>query len=233
MAIAFVAGQEAGTNDAGANTDTLQAALPENATAGNSIVVAIGTNGDATLTVSSVTDTQSNVYSQLASEANSDPLANAYLWIATNISGGAVTVTAVISQARRWTLSIGEFSGIKAVDPLASLVASATGNSTAPNPGDVTPNLGDALVVSVGGSNGARAWTAGEGLTLFGAPAAIGRCGAQYEVIAGGSGVPQNAEMSLASATGWAAVGVALAPAASGLVAHATSKAYYRALMME
>jgi hypothetical protein len=48
MAIAFVAGQEAGTNDAGANTDTLQAALPENATAGNSIVVAIGTNGDAT-----------------------------------------------------------------------------------------------------------------------------------------------------------------------------------------
>lgn len=73
----------------GSYVDTLGITFDSNVTTGNTILVAVGTEGDGF--VYDLSDSQSNTYTEVLSDEGSD--GRVELWVAENITGGANTVT--------------------------------------------------------------------------------------------------------------------------------------------
>ena len=138
---------------------TLSQAFGSASTTGNLIVVELDW-GDATHTVSSVTDNKGNTYKQIPfafTKWNSNAW-SADLWYAYNITGGAVlTVKATFSAAPSnfYQIYIDEFSGIlSSSDPLDQ-ASSAFGNTTPASSGSKTTGASSEMIYgSLIGSNG-------------------------------------------------------------------------------
>lgn len=123
--------QDAGTSGLGASA--LSASWLSNTTTGNLVVVGVSITNAATLgTVTSVVDTQSNTYVKAVSKAGTGAIVvGAELWYATNIIGGAgsVTVNHVLDST---SIFVREYSG--AFNYL-DVTSSKAGSSTTPDSG--------------------------------------------------------------------------------------------------
>ena len=132
-----------------------------NTTTGNMVVVGVALTNALTLgTVSSVTDSQGNSYTKALSKAgtNLTDVINTEIWYASNITGGAgsVTVNHVVDNAAMFAR---EYTGFNALD----VTSSALGSSTTPNSGtsSATTVGTELLVVSTGDDKGAtQTWAA-------------------------------------------------------------------------
>ncbi len=101
---------------------------------GDLIVVAVSSWNSSTSHVSSVTDNQGNVYTQVVEVigAANEPLS---IWYAKNVVGGStLTVTVTVSPASSITTAIHEYHGLSGTAPL-DLYADQTGSSTSVSSG--------------------------------------------------------------------------------------------------
>jgi hypothetical protein len=110
-------------------------------TAGDLNVVVVGWN-DTTATVQSVKDSLGNTYS-LAIGPTSGTALRQSIYYASNIAGGANTVTVTFSQAAAFPdIRILEYKGVNVVD----VTSGATGSSTSANSGSATTTLASDLI---------------------------------------------------------------------------------------
>ena len=111
-------------------------AYPVAQTAGNLNIVAVGWN-DTTSTVSSVTDTRGNTYTQAGTTTTGTGMRQA-IYYAKNIAAGSNTVTVAFNQAAAFVdVRILEYSGLDTTSPLdVTAGASGTGTSRQQRSGD-------------------------------------------------------------------------------------------------
>src|SRR6185503_20346415 len=104
-------------------------------TSGNTIVVMTITGSASNLDTNSVTDNQSNTYTQIGTTQHTPGNQYIRMWYAKNVTGGSVTVTAhQTGPASGCLMEILEYSGLSTTSP-ADQSASATGNSSSPSGG--------------------------------------------------------------------------------------------------
>ena len=105
-------------------------------TAGNLNIVAVGWN-DTTSTVSSVTDSRGNTYTQAGAMVTGTGLRQA-IYYAKNIAAGSNTVTVSFNQAAAFVdVRILEYSGLDTSSPL-DVTAGAAGSGTSMSSGAAT-----------------------------------------------------------------------------------------------
>ena len=132
-------------------------------TVGNLNIVAVGWN-DTTSTVSSVSDSRGNTYSQAGTTISGTGLRQA-IYYAKNIAGGSNTVTVVFNQAAAYVdVRILEYSGLDTSSPL-DVTAGAAGSSSSPNSGAATTSSSNELIFGAGMTAGTYS-AAGTGFTL-------------------------------------------------------------------
>lgn len=129
MAISFIQQAQALTN---AGSSSQAATWSGNTTSGNLIIVFIGTVTLATR-VSSITDSQGNTYSFVASLTTGISAAYWEVWIAKNITGGTTpTVTAnLVGSTFRPMMQISEYSGLDTTQPIDQILVKNFPTSTA------------------------------------------------------------------------------------------------------
>jgi hypothetical protein len=113
-----------------------------NNTAGNLIVVAFDYANTVSLT--SVTDTQGNVYVRAEPEMLQGGVFSD-IFYAKNIKGGANSVTVTLSGSAFLEVFIHEYSGLDTVSPL-DVTASSTGSGTNVDSGPATTNFANELI---------------------------------------------------------------------------------------
>lgn len=125
-------------------------AFGSNVTAGNLIVVAVEA---LSLTVSSVTDNQSNTYQKAVSKLNS---LDSELWYAYNVGGGnKPTITVNLSSAGSSAAIAQEFSGIVSASNPLDQTASNSGSSGSPSSGTTAiTSQGEELIVAAAALGG-------------------------------------------------------------------------------
>jgi len=122
-------------------TTTVSASYPAAETAGDLNIVAVGWN-DTTSTVQSVKDSLGNTYSLAIGPTIGTGLQES-IYYATNIVGGANTVTVTFNQSANGPdLRILEYRGVTTLDAKAG----ASGNSTAANSGSATTTSANELI---------------------------------------------------------------------------------------
>ncbi len=132
----------------GGGTGSVATSFTSNVTSGNAIVVMTITGSATTLDTTSVTDNQSNTYTQIGTTQHTPGRNYLRVWYAKNVTGGSVTVTSHQSGSATGVLmEMLEYSGLSTTAP-ADQSASATGNSTSPSGGSITPTNNNALVIS-------------------------------------------------------------------------------------
>jgi hypothetical protein len=128
---------------------TIAKAFASASTSGNLIVVSLDWDGQ-TRSVNSVNDNKGNTYARISGPTNWNGAGNrAELWYAYNITGGALTVTAILSGAPTTFsgMGISEYSGIVTFDPLdKSSVAIGGGPGPAVNSGTQTTAYSNELI---------------------------------------------------------------------------------------
>ncbi len=126
-------------------------------TNGNLIVVAISESGGNAASITGVTDTFGNTYTQVPATALIATVTSVQAWYAYNIVGGAshaVNVAFNTGIAARISVTAQEFSGFGSTDPYDVSVG-ATGTSTTPSSGATgTTSQADSLVVGFLSRNG-------------------------------------------------------------------------------
>lgn len=148
------------SNSTSSSGTTLTATFGTATTTGNAILVAVGTANASFLTVSSITDSQSNTYVKLLTKTNT---IDAELWAAYNITGGTNTVTVHFSGSGNAAEVVAqEFSGISSspLDASTSNSGSST-NSTSGTTANTTQT--EELVVAFTVLQSNVAITAGSG----------------------------------------------------------------------
>ena len=109
-------------------------------TAGNLNIVAVGWN-DTTSTVSAVSDSRGNTYTQAGTTTTGTGLRQA-IYYAKNIAAGSNTVTVTFNQAAAYVdVRILEYSGLDTTSPL-DVTAGAAGSSASANSGAATTTSG-------------------------------------------------------------------------------------------
>jgi Galactose oxidase-like, Early set domain/IPT/TIG domain len=142
---------------------SVQAAYPLPQTAGNLNIVAVGWN-DTTSTVSSVSDSRGNTYTQAGTTISGTGLRQA-IYYAKSILAGSNTVTVTFNQAAAYVdLRVLEYSGLDPTSPL-DVTAGAAGNSSSPNSGAATTTSSNELIFGAGMTAGGFI-AAGTGFTL-------------------------------------------------------------------
>jgi len=121
-------------------------------TAGNMNLVVVGWN-DTTSTVSSVSDSRGNTYTQAGTTVTGTGLRQA-IYYARNIVGGSNTVTVGFNQAAAFAdVRILEYSGLDPSSPL-DVTAGAAGTSSSPNSGAATTTAANELIFGAGITSG-------------------------------------------------------------------------------
>lgn len=165
MAISLI--QKNTLYDTATATVNLPVAFSSNVRAGDLIIVAVCA---FTATVSSVTDSQSNTYTQVTNSPAVNGSDRSYLYYAKNVKGGAVTVTVNFSAGSRVrSIGIYEYMGADPTAPFDKSATAGSGTGTTVAPGAVTPTNNNSLIVSVGGDfvgGGTGAITPQTGYTL-------------------------------------------------------------------
>lgn len=149
----------------GTTSTTVAATFTSSQTGGNTNVVIVGW-GAATGTVTGVTDTKGNTYTQvILTQGSANSLST---WISTGgIAAGSNTVTATFSTSLVHDIIIAEYPGILVTDGFSGAFAS----SNAPNSGSITTtNANDVLIGALwirGGafSAGEPGWVIQQGTT--------------------------------------------------------------------
>ncbi len=124
-------------------SSTLSLSFPANTVAGNLILV--GFDFDSNSTLSSVTDSQGNLFAEVGSQLTSPGGSRSRVYFAKNIKGGADTVTVNLSANSAWfELYVSEYSGVDPVNPIDGQAGSSgsgtsvsSGNATTTTAGDV------------------------------------------------------------------------------------------------
>src|SRR5487761_261093 len=111
--------------------------LPALTVAAGDALVAIVTCGGSAGEISGIRDTQSNVWSKAAADANGTTV-EIELWYALSCAGGATTVTVSLSSTMNINAAVAEWSGMAASAALELAGAAASGNSAAPATGGIT-----------------------------------------------------------------------------------------------
>ena len=143
--IAFVQVNAADPQTAAASVPV---AYPAAQSAGNLNVVAVGWN-DTTSTVSSVTDSRGNNYTQAGTTLTGSGMRQA-IYYAKNIAAGSNTVTVAFNQAAAFVdVRVLEYSGIDTTSPL-DVTAGAIGTGGTPSSGAATTTSASELIVGAG-----------------------------------------------------------------------------------
>ena len=117
-------------------------------TAGNLNIVAVGWN-DTTSTVTSVSDSRGNTYTQAGTTVTGTGLRQA-IYYAKNIAAGSNTVTVAFNQAAAYVdVRVLEYSGLDTASPL-DVTAGAAGNSNSANSGTATTTSANELIFGAG-----------------------------------------------------------------------------------
>ncbi len=178
-----------------------------NTTTGNMIVVGVSITNAAVLgTVTSVTDTQSNTYTRAARVAGTDAkVINNELWYATNIVGGAGSVT-VNNTLDNIAIYAREYSGGY---NFLDAVGSAVGSSTTPNAGTTGVPLqnNELVIVTSADENGAsQTYTAAGAFgDMVGTTTTATGVSMSDNII--NTGGAQTGTLTLGNTAGWASIG--------------------------
>jgi hypothetical protein len=160
--IAFVQSTSAPTTFQPSLT-TLAATFSVAQTAGNLNIVAVGW-GDTTSSVSTVTDSRGNTYSQAGGTTTGSGLRQA-IYFAKNIAAGSNTVTVKFNQAAVYPdIRILEYSGLDTSNPL-DVTAAGSGTGMTAASASATTTAANELIFGAG-SNGDGFSGAGSGFTL-------------------------------------------------------------------
>jgi subtilisin family serine protease len=152
----------------GSGLTSLAQAFPSATTQGNMIIAFVRMS--TTSQTVSVTDSAGNAYADAVSQAQAADGSQTHIFYATNIKGGANTVTATFSSTNNhpW-LAIYEFSGLNATAPL-DRVAASQGSSSTPSSG-ATANTSSAAELVFAGlglpASSSVTVTGGSGFTLL------------------------------------------------------------------
>jgi len=148
--IAFV--QAAGHKDTtSTNTITLSST-----TTGNAIIVPVDFYSSHTINVTSVTDNQSNTYSQVSgARANGTGTTASDLWYCLNCTGGVTSVVVHLSTTGNTAVAALEFSGV-ATSSAIDVSNSLTGSGITQNGPSITTTVAGDLIVANGGND--RPW---------------------------------------------------------------------------
>jgi hypothetical protein len=139
---------------------TVAAAYPAAQGGGHLNVVVVGW-GDATSSISSVTDTQNNTYTLAVGPTSNTGLRQS-IYYAKNIVGGSNTVTVTFNQAAAYPdVRILEYAGADPNNPLDAK-AGASGSGTSANSGSVTTTSANELIFGAG-ATGTTFSSAGSG----------------------------------------------------------------------
>jgi hypothetical protein len=126
-------------------------------------VVAVGW-GDTTSSVSSVTDSRGNTYTQAVGPTRTTGLSQS-IYYAKNIASGSNTVTVTFNQATAYPdVRILEYSGLDTSAPL-DVTAAAVGTGTSANSGSATTTSANELIFGAGSTTGTAFTGAGAGFT--------------------------------------------------------------------
>ncbi len=140
---------------------SLTASFPRATVAGDVVLVAF--DFDSNVTVSSISDSQGNVFTEVGSQLTSPGGARSRVYFAKSIKGGPDTVTVTLSGKSSWIeLYLSEYSGIDPVNPIDAQ-AGASGNAGAVSSGSVTTTVAGDVIY--GFCVGDWACTVGSGLT--------------------------------------------------------------------
>jgi len=141
---------------------SVQVPYPLAQTAGNLNIVAVGWN-DTTSTVSSVSDSRGNTYTQAGTTISGTGMRQA-IYYAKNVTAGSNSVTVVFNQAAAYVdVRILEYSGLDTTSPL-DVTAGAAGNSASPSSGAATTTSSNELIFGAGMTASAYS-AAGAGFT--------------------------------------------------------------------
>jgi hypothetical protein len=145
--IAFVQGN-AGPSSIQSKNSTVSVAYTTAQVAGHLNVVVIGW-GDTTSSITSVTDSQNNVYTLAIGPTTTTGLSQS-IYYARNIAGGSTTVTVKFNQSAAYPdVRILEYAGASTTSPL-DVVAGASGSGNAANSGSVTTTASNELIFGSG-----------------------------------------------------------------------------------
>ncbi len=159
--IAFVQ-SGSGPNTLQAKNTTLSVSYPIAQTAGDLNVVVVGW-GDVTSSVSMVTDSNGNIYSQAGGTATGSGLRQA-IFYAKGIAAGSNAVTVTFNQAAAYPdMRIMEYSGLDASNPLDAIAAGVGTGTTSTSAAATT--AANELIVGAG-TNGNAFSGAGKGFAL-------------------------------------------------------------------
>ena len=118
--------------------------FPKNTVAGDLIVVAF--DYDTNSTPSSVTDSQSNVFTPVGSQLTSPGQVRSRVYYAKSIKGGADAVTVKLSANSGWIeLYLAEYTGLDQSNPIDAQ-AGATGNAGSVSSGNATTTVAGDLI---------------------------------------------------------------------------------------
>src|SRR5258708_22631262 len=196
--------QAAGTTPGSASS--LALSFPGNTAAGDLILVAF--DFDTSGTVSSVADSQGNVFTQVGTQLNSPGGAHSRVYYAKSIRGGADTVTVSLSANASWIeVYLTEYSGVDQTNPIDAQ-AGTRGNAGSVSSGNGTTTVAGHVIY--GYCVGAWTCTVGSGFAA--------RSPFDSNLIA--DKLAGNAGTYAATGTatnGWTMQMVALKPASSGV----------------
>lgn len=119
-----------------------------NNTKGNLLFLSAGFSGGG-VSFSSVSDSQGNSWSAVASPVNLQTSFPTQGWFAPNCKGGANTITVQLSGAATYVVSAAEYQGV-AANPLDVAGSPLTGTGTALTGNSVTPTKNGDLIIGYG-----------------------------------------------------------------------------------
>ncbi|MBI5530722.1 MAG: DUF4082 domain-containing protein [Candidatus Doudnabacteria bacterium] len=147
------------------NTSQATVALASPVTAGNLIVVAISSWPSAPA-ATAITDSLGNVYTLAGTTRKTSGGAYTGIYYAKNVAGGSDTITfKTASGGSELSIIVAEFTGANTSAPLDK-TAGATGRSSTPSSGNMTPVATGELVISAGTHDNTEVTSAGSGFTL-------------------------------------------------------------------
>lgn len=188
--------------------------LPSNATAGNCVVVFTASWADQS---TSVTDGLSNSYaSPIAGDiGGSSPFVK--IFVAYNVSGGALTATVNFGSAADATVIIAEASGV-ATSAAAEVANTATGTSNAPSvsTNGATTNAGDIILGIVTHGGATNTITEAGSIIAEQENNSTSQAGNAQYTLPGSTGV-KTLSWTMSASEQWLAAIVALKPAAAAV----------------
>jgi len=130
----------------------------------HSLLVACAGWTTTTVTLNSVTSSPSNTWNSTTDVSNSGNV-RIQCYYAMNAASGTTTVTFNFSASVSWEIAIHEYSGVATTSALDQQNG-ATGNSSSPSSGSVTPSVNGELIFGwTANSFGVNSYTAGTGFT--------------------------------------------------------------------